>query len=298
MKYTFLQFRNQYPNDEACLDAIMARKNLKSCPGCGVVDAKFHRIEGRRAFACQWCGHHVYPCAGTVFDHSSTPLMLWFHGMYLMTSTRNGVSGKELQRQLGVTYKCAWRIGHQLRELMSARDKANTPPQLSGHVEIDETLVGGKIRSKMKVGRRNRGQHLENKTTVMGLVERGGAFKGHVVENNRKSSLLPHIVNDVKPGTTISTDEHSAYRKLGDLGFPHGTVNHRDEQWKHGIHCTNMVEGFWSHLKRGIVSTHVSVSRKWLQNYVDEFAFRYNNREAPADMFQRMLAQISNPTSA
>jgi len=298
MKYTFIQFRNQYPNDEACLDAIMARKNIKACPGCGVVSAKFHRIEGRRAFACQWCGHHIYPCVGTPFEHSSTPLMLWFHAMYLLTSTRNGVSAKELQRQLGVTYKCAWRIGHELRLLMSARDKATTPEQLSGHVEIDETLVGGKIRTKLKKGQRNSGQHLENKTCVMGLVERGGAFKGHVVPDNKKATLLPHIIKDVKPGTTISTDEHSGYKTLKNLGFPHGAVSHRDEEWKRGIHCTNRVEGFWSHLKRGIVSTHVSVSKKHLQKYVDEFAFRYNNRHEPADMFARMLNQISNPISS
>jgi len=295
MKYTFVQFKNQFPNDEACLDAIMARKDLKACPGCGVVGAKFHRIEGRRAFACQWCGHHVYPCAGTVFDHSPTPLTLWFHAMYLLTSTRNGVSAKELQRQLGVTYKCAWRMGHQLRDLMAARDKANTPEKLSGHVEIDETYIGGKVRIKSKKGRANSGQHLENKTIVMGLVQRGGAFKGHVVESAKKLDLIPHVLAGVENGTTISTDTNNAYKSLNTLGYEHGMVNHGIEEWRRGIHCTNMVEGFWSHLKRGISSTHVAVSKKHLQRYVDEFAFRYNNRQAPADMFQRMLAQVSNP---
>jgi predicted RNA-binding Zn-ribbon protein involved in translation (DUF1610 family) len=129
-KYTFAQFKAQYPNDGACLDAILQRRygTLEACPHCGIV-GKLSRIEGRRAYACQ-AGCHIYPCAGTVFEHSSTLLTLWFHAMYLMTTTRNGVSGKELQRQLGVTYKCAWRIGQQLRLLMGARDAAN-----SGQIE-------------------------------------------------------------------------------------------------------------------------------------------------------------------
>jgi transposase-like protein len=290
MKFTFKEFQSQYPNDDACLDSIMQRRfgDNPVCPGCGTVGAKFHRITGRRAYACQWCGHHVYPCAGTIFEHSSTPLTQWFHAMYLMTATRNGVSGKEIQRQLGVTYKCAWRIGHQLRLLMAARDKANTPPKLSGPVEIDETYVGGKVKRK---GRRYTG----NKTVVMGMVERGGAFKGRVVENDKKQTLLPIILQNVEPGTMINTDTLSSYKSLRFLGFDHEALNHTEEEWVRGIHSTNRIEGFWSHLKRGISSTHVSVSKKHMQKYVDEFAFRYNNRHTPAEMFARMLAQVSNP---
>lgn len=291
MKYTFKQFQAQYPNDDACLDAIMARKALKACPGCGVIDTKFYRVTGRRAYACPHCGHHVYPCAGTVFEHSSTTLTLWFHAMYLMTSTRNGVAAKELQRQLGVTYKCAWRIGHQLRDLMSARDKATTPGVLSDHVEVDEAFIGGKIRGK----RNGKKRTFDNKTVVMGLLERNGALKGRVVDSAKKIDLLPVIQECVEPGTMVNTDNYSAYRDLYKYGFRHESVNHSAEEWVRGNCHTNGIEGFWSHLKRGISSTHVAVSKKHMQRYVDEFAFRYNNREAPADMFQRMLNQISNP---
>ena len=148
MKYTFKQFQTQFPNDDACLDSILQRRygEITHCPSCGV-ESKLHRITGRRAYACKE-GCHIYPCTGTPFEHSSTPLTLWFHAMYLMTATRNGVSAKELQRQLGVTYKCAWRIGQQLRTLMADRDEANNPGQLSGHVEMDETYVGGKEKNK------------------------------------------------------------------------------------------------------------------------------------------------------
>lgn len=290
MKYTFAQFKNQYPNDEACLDAILARRypNLKHCPVCGV-ESELYRVEGRRAYACKE-GCHIYPCVGTPFEHSSTPLTLWFHAMYLFTATRNGVSAKELQRQLGVTYKCAWRIGHQLRDLMAARDKANNPGQLSGHVEIDETYVGGKLRKHVAHGK---GYYLKNKTTVFGMVERGGVLRSQVVPNEQRITLLPIIKENVAPKATISTDMHWTYKPLKKMGFKHGRVNHDINEWKRGIYCTNQIEGFWAHLKKGIKSTHVSVSRHHLQNYVDEFNFRYNNRHDPADMFARMLNQVS-----
>jgi transposase len=288
MKYTFVEFKNQYPDEDACLDAILQRQLATdpSCHGCGITPAKFHRITGRRGYACQDCGHHIYPCAGTVFDHSSTSLSLWFHAMYLMTSTRNGVAAKELQRQLGVTYKCAWRMGHQLRDLMSARDKATTPTKLSGHVEIDEAFIGGKNL------RKGHAAALDNKTVVMGMIQRGGALKGRVVETAQKKDLLPVLQECVEKGTQINSDNYSAYRVLGKMGYKHESVNHSAFEWARGIHHTNSIEGFWSHLKRGIGSTHVSISKKHAQRYVDEFAFRYNNRQAPAEMFQRMLAQI------
>jgi transposase len=292
-KFTFKQFQALYPDDDACLLAVFKRKHNQDtdpCPNCAVIGAKFHKITGRRAYACQECGHHFYPCVGTPFEKSSTKLTLWFHAMYLMTATRNGVSAKELERQLGVTYKCAWRIGHQLRDLMSAREAADSSEPLSGHVEIDETYVGGRLR---KFEGHGRGHYLKNKTTVMGLVERGGSIRAKIVADERRGTLLPIVQANVAQGATVSTDTHGTYRTLRKLGYKHGKVNHNIDQWKNGIHCTNTIEGFWSHLKRGIKSTHASVSKQHLQRYVDEFSFRYNNRDEPAEMFSRLLKQIS-----
>jgi transposase len=287
-RFTFAQFKALYPDDDACLLAILKRRydTIDACPNCGVVGT-LTRIEGRRAFACKE-GCHIYPCAGTVFEHSSTTLTKWFHAMYLMTATRNGVSAKEIERQLGVTYKCAWRMGHQLRLLMAAREKANNPPQMSGHVEIDEAYMGGHRRKKSRTDAPTAG-----KTVVMGMVQRGGPFKGYVVPDARKQTLLPHIFKDVAPGTTVSTDTWASYGKLSQHGYKHGAVNHDRYEWVRGEFSTNRIEGFWSHLKAGIRSTHIHVSAKYLQNYVDEFACRYNHRHEPAAMFQRVLSQIS-----
>lgn len=290
-KFTFKQFQAIYPDDEACLQSILERRHGKAeaCPNCGIA-GKLTRIEGRRAYACKE-GCHIYPCAGTVFEHSSTALTLWFHAMYLMTSTRNGVSAKELQRQLGVTYKCAWRIGHQLRILMAARAEAINPSPMSGHIEVDETYVGGR-----RPGIRGRGA--KGKTIVFGMLERDGAVKGVVVPDVKRKTLRPIIEQNVASGSVISSDELRSYGKLSATGYTHGTVQHGAHQYVAGIHHVNGIEGFWSHLKRGISSTHTAVSGKHLQKYVNEFAYRYDNRHEPTTMFSNLLAQVSNSTTS
>jgi transposase len=152
--YTFKQFQVEYPNDEACLAKLMEINYGGTeivCPACGV-EATFHPMHARKAFACQDCGHHIYPCAGTIFHKSSTNLTKWFFAMYLMTSTRHGVAAKEIERQIGVTYKTAWRICHELRKLMASPDHGGKLGGVDCHVEIDETHMGG----RQKVGPRSR----------------------------------------------------------------------------------------------------------------------------------------------
>ncbi|MCK9194330.1 MAG: IS1595 family transposase [Nevskia sp.] len=183
MKYTFQQFQSEYPDDDACLSVIFASKygTAPVCPGCGVAEGKFSKITGRRAYACQDCGHHLYPCVGTPFEKSSTNLTKWFHSMYLLTATRNGVSAKELQRHLGVTYKCAWRIGHELRKLMG--DAGSTTP-LASHIEVNETYLGGKEKNKHNSKKLKAGRGTVGKTAVFGMLERDGAL---VVQDSKRA---------------------------------------------------------------------------------------------------------------
>lgn len=291
MKYTFQQFKNEYPDDDACLDAIFIRKygQTPTCPGCGVAESKFHRIAGRRAYACQWCGHHLYPCVGTPFEKSSTKLTLWFHAMYLMTATRNGVSAKELERQLGVTYKTAWRIGHELRKLMGCSESDGP---MSGHVEVDETYLGGKEPNKHGSKKLRAGRGMVGKQPVFGMLERGGDVRAQVVTDTRRKTLEPIIVENVEKGATISTDEYAAYKQLPKQGYEHGVVAHSAGQYAAGIHHTNGIENFWSHFKRGVMSTHIHISRQHAQKYVDEFAYRYNLRKNPAAMFDGLMTRL------
>ena len=150
-KMTVKEFFARFPSDDACLQHVMeVRYGLRHvCQACGTIDSTFHKIAGRKAYACAHCGTHVYPCAGTIFQDSRTSLQSWFYAIYLFVVTRHGVSGKELQRALGVTYKTAWRMGQQIRTLMGDADDF---AMMQGHVEADEAYVGGK-RSGGKTGR-------------------------------------------------------------------------------------------------------------------------------------------------
>lgn len=288
MKYTFKQFQTDFPDDAACLAKLMDVQyggTQIDCPGCGV-NSKFHPMSKRRAFACQHCGHHIYPCAGTIFEKSRTKLTHWFFTMYLMTSTRHGVAAKEVQRQIGVTYKCAWRLCHEIRNLMATADFGG---MLSGHVEIDETVVGGhqKRTDKKKKG--------TNKTIVLGMVEREGKIRASTVSDTFLATLQRPILANVEKGSIISTDEHRSYYSLSEHAYGHGVVKHREHEYVREEHHTNTIEGHWSLMKRSIKGTHTSVSQKHLWKYVAEFSFRRNFRHSHAEMFSRLVAAFGLP---
>ena len=161
--------------------------------------------------------------------------------------------------------------------------KVDGNPPLSGHVEADETMVGG----KRSGGKRGRGA--PGKTIVFGMLERKGDVVTRVVQDVRKATLEAHMLENIKRGSEISTDELKSYRGLAGLGYKHGSVNHSANEWVRGKTHTNSLEGFWSLLKRAIRGTHVHVSGKHLSKYLGEFEFRYNLRKAPEMMFPRLL---------
>lgn len=288
-KLTVRQFFKRFPDDDACLAHVMeVRFGMRHiCAKCEK-HATFHRVKERHAYACAQCGAHVYPCAGTIFEGSRTSLQMWFYAIFLFVTTRHGVSGKELQRQLGVTYKAAWRMGHQIRELMA---KADGMDVLSGHVELDEAYVGGR-----RPGKRGRGA--AGKTIVMGLKERGGRIKTQVIPDVRTSTLRSVVAQNVAPGATVSTDELMSYGLLDGDGFKHGTVKHGARDWayydyRHGVtHHTNSVESFWRLFKYSVKSTHIHVSRQHMASYLGEFGYRSNHREMVNGMFDHLISQV------
>lgn len=278
-KQTIQQFFKQYPSDNACLEHLMkVRYGLEGfCPSCGA-KTKFSRVSSQRAYACQWCGWHTYPCVGTPFENSRTSLQLWFYAIYLFTTTRSGVSAKELQRQLGVTYKCAWRMGHEIRKHMGFVD-GDTP--LSGDVEIDETYIGG---------HRKGGQGGKGKTVLFGMLDRDGDVVTKVVKDRTVNTLYPIITDNIELGSMIYTDEHRAYKSLGTSGYKHEAVNHSAKEYARGACHTNTIESYWSRLKLSIRGTHVHVSGKHLDKYADEFEYRFNSRENPSGMLPELLS--------
>jgi transposase-like protein len=280
-QFTVTDFFKRFPDDESCLEHLMKiRYGFEiDCPKCGK-HGNFSRIKKQPAYQCAWCGHHVHPMAGTPFERSRTPLQKWFYAMYLFTTSRHGVPAKELQRQLGVTYKTAWRMGHEIRKYMANTDGDDG---LSGHVEIDETYIGGKDNFT------GRPSTYSKKTAVFGMVERGGKLMTHVVPNARSATLLPLVGSHVLPGSRISSDDHGPYRRLKALGYDHGYVRHKYREWVKGDTHTNGIENVWSRLKNSIRGTHVHVSRKHLPKYLGEFEYRYNMRHNPSAMFSRLL---------
>jgi transposase-like protein len=230
------------------------------CPKCHKATT-FYRIKKRPAYACEFCGHHVSPMAGTPFESTRTPLQMWFYAIYLFTTTKHGVPAKELQRQLGVTYKTAWRMGHEIRKYMAEVDGDSG---LGGHVEADETYVGSKPRYR---GAHRAGRSGDGKTIVFGMVERGGDLIAKVVPRTNRATIEPIIEKHVAKGSVMSTDE-----------------------WVRGRCHTNTIKGFWSHFKCAVKGTHRSISPQHMQKYLGEFEFRFNLRDLSSErMLDRLL---------
>lgn len=280
---TLRQFQDRFPTEESCLEhlKIVRFGERHECEKCGK-DAKFYRVAKRRSYACEHCGAQVYPTAGTPFDRTRTSLRDWFFVMFQFCASRNGVAAKEVERQIGVTYKTAWRMCHEIRKYMAMVDGDEPMGGPFKTVEVDETYIGGYER---------KAQGGKGKTIVLGMRQRDGNIVTRVVASRKGSDLLPHVLKIVKPHTEIHTDELISYGGLATMkGYWHKRVNHS----KGAYVCrttgatVNGIEGFWAQLKRGINGTHIHVSAKHLPKYLGEFEFRHNRRDRP----QTMLAEL------
>jgi len=280
MKYTIKNFQRDFPNDDVCLDYLFKARfgNDYLCPKCSKTG--FHRVKGRKAYACAWCGYHLSPTADTIFHKSSTSLVNWFFAIYLMSQSKNGVSAKEIQRHLGCTYKTAWRVGQQIRSLMKQGSDV-----MSGTIEADETFIGGRKKGmKFKGG--------QGKASVMGMVKRGGKVKTKVIPDRQTHTLLKALKDNVEFGSNLITDDYPVYRKAGRIGLFHDSVNHSKEEYVRGKVHTNTIEAHWSQLKRSISGTYHCVSWKYLQSYVDEFAYYHNHRHSVCPVFFDLLSRL------
>jgi len=298
-----MEFTREFPDDNACLNFLWRTRYSEDgehaeCPKCEAVRSfrRYETTQRRQSWTCIACGHHLHPTAGTIFHKSATSLHLWFYAMYLMTSTRCGISAKQLERELGVTYKTAWRIFHLVRnELM-----VQTPEPMTGAVEMDEMYVGGKPRQSdvakwetepNSTARRQAAQSWSNesKTTVFGLVERKGRVAAHVVSRKVQAEITGHITATVDPASIVYTDDARIYDRLHKDGWDHRTINHSARVYVQGDVHTQTIEGFWSLVKRGIGGTHHAVSPKHLQGYLNEYAWRYNHRDDLRSQFETLI---------
>ena len=282
MKYTINDFNSDFSNNDACLDYIFNARYGKDykCPNPECGKTGFYRVSNRKCYACSWCGYQIHPLAHTIFHKSSTSLKTWFHAIFLMSTSKNGVAAKEIERQTGVTYKTAWRMQRQIRMLMKSDNN-----MLRGTVEIDDTYIGGKHPGK-------RGRGASGKTPVFGMVERKGRVKANVMNNLKKSRVEPIIVENIEKNSEVFTDEFLSYQGIDKLDLNHDMVKHKIKEYVRGNVHTNTIEGFWSQLKRSIHGTYHSVSPQHLQLYVDEFAYRYNHRKSEIPLFHHLMMRV------
>jgi transposase-like protein len=297
LRYTVADFNHEFANDDACLEYIKEERwpgGITQCEKCGI-ERKHHRVTGRTAYACQVCGNHIYPLAGTVFEKTTTSLRLWFYAMYLMGSTRCGISAKQIQRETGVTYKTAWRMFRQIRSLLSEDGL-----QLEGStIEMDEMYHGGKRRHQGGQGRPSYGSH---KVAVVGMAERStrervGRVVVRVAPNATKETLHGLAKEYILPSSTVFTDDFVSYDGLQAHGYVHKRIRHSAKIYVAGDVHTQAIEGFWSLVKRGIGGVYHNVSAKYLQTYLDEYSFRYNRRNMGNQQFRAILRKVSERAS-
>jgi len=291
LRYTIEDFNRQFPTDDACFEHLREQRfpdGIAYCQTCKA-ERQHHRVKGRPVYACDECLTQISPMAGTIFEHTSTSLRLWYYAMYLMASTRCGISAKQIQRETGVTYKTAWRMFRQIRSLLSETDM-----QLEGSaVEMDEMYYGGK--SKGKSGRPMRGD--KQKSPVIGMVERStehriGRVKALATPDVTTNQVLGLVHEYVLSESTVFTDEYPVYDRLGARVKEHKRINHSAKVYVVGDVHTNTIEGFWSLVKRGIGGVYHQVSQKYLQSYLNEYSFRYNRRDQGNLIFTSLLKRV------
>ena len=277
--------------EEACIEhfeRIRWPQGLR-CIRCGGLrvfkfDTKGKTDKVRHLYECVDCRYQFSVLTGTIFHDSHTPLTKWFLAIYMICSAKKGISAKQLQRDLKVTYKTAWYMAHRVR--LAMKEDAAFCEKFGGIVEVDETYVGGKTK-----GRPGRGG--PNKIPVVGMKERtSGKVRLQAMKDVSQSSLAAFVRRHAKPNTWVYTDEFSGYNWIDSSEFTHDAVKHSETYVLRGpigqsIH-TNGVEGVWSLFKRAIVGQFHKVSEKYLPLYLDEFAYRFNHRHS-VNLMDRVL---------
>ncbi|MGA2540969.1 MAG: IS1595 family transposase [Verrucomicrobiota bacterium] len=273
---TLAEFIEHFKDEETCrayFTAIRFR-NGEYCPHCG--HREIYKFADGKRYRCAGCKEDFTIKTGSVFGESKLPLKKWFIAIYLLFTTSKGISSVQLAKHVGVTQKTGWFMDHRLRSAMK-----QNKGQLFGTIEVDETYVGGLVRNmhRKKVDKSKVGTGGKGKSIVFGMRQRRGQVRARVIENNDAAQLHPAIQATVAPGSTIYTDEHRGYNGL--MGYIRTPVNHSAKIYVDGDAHTNGIESFWALFKRGYHGVYHQMSKKHLQKYVDECAYRLNQKGQP-----------------
>jgi transposase-like protein len=291
-----------FSDEQVCIDtvALMRWPDGPHCPACLSPEPRQHWLKTQRRWQCRECGKQYSVKVNTIFEDSPIPLDKWLTAMWLLANCKNGVSSYEIHRSIGVTQKSAWFMLQRIRLAMKNKSVLKLGYR-GGPVEMDETFIGGKLKNMHK-SRKPKGTGHSGvavgaaaKTIVVGMVERGGRVKAEVVAERTHAVLRALVNKHIHPGATLITDEWGGYK---GTDLTHEIVNHAVEYVRGQVH-TQGIENFWSLLKRSLGGTYISVEPFHLDRYVDEQAFRYNNRATAdnpvndADRFALVLSQVS-----
>ena len=280
-----------FSHPQNCLDYLVARRwpNGVICPTCGRDDVRF--LVNQRKWQCKSVHQQrqFSVKVGTIFEDSPLGLDKWLPAVWMIVNNKNGKSSYEMGKDLGVTQKTAWFMEHRIRLAMQS---GSFLKKMGGQVEVDETFIGGLARNMHESKRKHLGTGGAGKVAVMGLLERHGEVRAHVVPNTRRESLQPHIERHVEQGANVYTDSYVSYNAL-ESRYVHNVINHAERYVDGHIH-TNGIENFWSLLKRSIKGTYISVEPFHLFRYLDEQTFRFNSRHGnDSERFQRVMGQVT-----
>ena len=279
---TFQLFK-MFPGQDEARTYLEARRwpDGVKCPVCNSGERITSRTGG--FYRCNACKEDFTVRTGTIFERSHVPLHKWRYAMYLLVTSRKGISSMQLSKQIGITQKSAWFVLGRLREACGADLKV-----LSGIVEVDEAYIGGLERNRHASKRKNLGRGKQGKAAVFGMRERGGRTVAMPVEDVTIATLHNAIHKHIEAGSAIHSDEHSAYQGLGGLFFQRASVNHSAGEYvRDGVH-TNSIESVWAVLKRGLHGVYHHASEKHLGRYVNEFTFRLNEGNVKRHHFERL----------
>ncbi len=306
--YSLREFLDEFPDDETCLEYLWRERHAPNgehahCPKCERERSfkRYKTSQRRQSWTCTGCGHHIHPTAGTIFAKSSRPLTDWFYVCFLVSSSRCGIAAKQVERELGVNYKTAWRMLNKVRnELMRQDDD-----QLSGEVEVDSAYVGGQLhegeRSRLRAqGLSNRGPATKDRAVIFAAVERKGRIRAAVVGNSQAqlettSAIQGKLHEFVLPRSMVFTDDWGGYNAVERTGrFTFHRVQHSQRVYVSGNVHTNTAEGFFGHFKTDVRGTHHSVSKRWLGSYLNEWVWKWNRRDDDEAMFRQLLASAAS----
>ena len=273
-RFGIRSLRKRFPSDDACLAYLFKKRHSRRC-SCGGI---FKRIKNRKKYHCSRCSRQIAPTAGTIFEKSKVPLSLWFHTILVFSDAKCGISARVIERDLEITYKCAWRMLTLIRGALRQNEDI-----LRGNVEVDSGYIGGKARQA---------DWKRNKATVFAAKARAGEFRAEVTADGSAKSHKHFIWKNVSTkNTRLLTDSAKHFVKVA-TPYRREAVNHSKHEYVRGDVHVNGVENFWSHVKASIRGTHKKVSPKYLQSYLNGFVFHYNNARTDRERFFSLLDTV------